>query len=46
MKKTLKLIKNLVELETGVNDLSTKQRDQKTVNARVIFYVLARDKRA
>ena len=43
MKKTLKLIKNLVELETGVNDLSTKQRDQKTVNARVIFYVLARE---
>ena len=41
---TLEAIKGLVEIETGVKDLSSKIRDKIHVDARVIYYVLAKER--
>lgn len=44
MRVDLKIIKDLVEVETGIKDISIKTRDQVHVDARVLYYILAREK--
>ena len=44
MSINLETIKELVEIETGLKDIANKERTQEYVNARVIFYVLGKDK--
>ena len=41
---TLETIKGLVEIETGIKDIGAKVRDQRYVDARVMYYVLARER--
>ena len=41
---TLEAIKGLVEIETGIKDIGSKIRDQRYVDARVIYYVLAKER--
>lgn len=42
MIKQLKAIKALVEVETGIDDISSRIRNQAYVDARVIFFYLAK----
>ncbi len=41
---TLETIKGLVEIETGIKDISNKTRNKMYVDARVIYYILAKEK--
>ena len=40
----LKTIKDLVEVETQIKDISVSTRDQRHVDARVLYYVLAKER--
>lgn len=44
MKSKLEVIKELVEIETGIRNISIKERSKELVEARVIFIVLAKEK--
>ena len=44
MKTNLEVIKELVEIETGIRNISIKERSKELVDARVIFIVLAKEK--
>ena len=44
MRVNLQTIKELVEVETGIKDISRRKRSNDMVDARVLYYVLAKER--